>query len=438
MRKNEKGSASIEAIVSFTAFIFLIFTILGVVNYCRVQSFISTAVDNTAKELSEYSYFYKMSGLNKINNAVEGNNDRATKTINDSVTTLDGLFTAFSNVENNAQGAANNIQGAIEGDEGQINNLKDTIDNLSTNVNDINTASNQVMQALGDIQDNPVQYMKCLAALAGGEAFETAKSHLIAAPLAKAFTTKHFGDTRDEADQALKDMGVVDGLDGMNFKLSKIFSYPNTDEIRIVVYYKVKLFDLLGADIGQVTLCKEAVVRAWLSGDAEINPGETQSTPTQATEPATTLWELYETDRGKEITRLEKEILKGGGYSTYLRNYDAFMPGSNEFVQIHSIDVFADSYINNNSSIKSQLRSYLRDFDKVVSGLNNKIPAYDGNGNLQEYDSNPSTRKQKMIFVLPEGASLDQSVIDQLKSEFPNVTIDVKKGYGRSTHEPEG
>ena len=69
--RGTRGSATIEAVVSFTAFIFVIFTILGVINYCRVQSLVSTAVDNTAKELSEYSYFYKMSGLDKLNNSIE-------------------------------------------------------------------------------------------------------------------------------------------------------------------------------------------------------------------------------------------------------------------------------------------------------------------------------------------------------------------------------
>ena len=55
-RVNEKGAATIEAVVSFTGFLFVIFTLLNIVNFCRAQMLVSNAVDTVAKELTQYSY----------------------------------------------------------------------------------------------------------------------------------------------------------------------------------------------------------------------------------------------------------------------------------------------------------------------------------------------------------------------------------------------
>lgn len=66
MRKREKGSLTIEATISLTIFLMVIISILSFVNYCRVQATISNAVDGVGKELSQYAYFYKMSGLDKV------------------------------------------------------------------------------------------------------------------------------------------------------------------------------------------------------------------------------------------------------------------------------------------------------------------------------------------------------------------------------------
>ena len=57
--------------------------------------------------------------------------------------------------------------------------------------------------------------MQSVVAVAGSEGLDFIKSHLIAAPLAKALIVKHFGDSREEADAALERLGVVDGIEGL-------------------------------------------------------------------------------------------------------------------------------------------------------------------------------------------------------------------------------
>lgn len=423
MIKNQKGSVTIEAVVSFTAFLFLIFTILGVINYCKVQTEVSLAVDNTAKELSQYSYFYKMSGLDKLNDSLAVAGNTAAEKIDPVIGATDGFFQSFGAVKSGVQG----LQTEIEGDQTKIDNIKNILNNIKTDAVGMQQASEALAAEMGNISESPVEYLKCLAALAGTEAFNLAKSHVIAAPIAKAFTAKHFGSNNEEINNNLKKLGIEQGLDGLNFKLSQIFAYPNTDEIHLVVYYDVKLFDFFGIDT-KVTLCKESVVRAWLSGDAEINQGG----PAEPEEEKESLWSLAGPQRGKEITREEKAKYKDRGYYTANKYFDAYNQSSNEFVQIKSIDVFSESYINNEAALKRQLSSYCQTFQKHIDALGDNLKMYDSSGEQKEVQSNKNTRTLTMVFIVPEGASINSSVLSQIKKAYPNMKIEVKTGYGTS------
>ena len=53
---------------------------------------------------------------------------------------------------------------------------------------------------------------------------------------------KHFGDNKAEANAILEQLGIVGGLDGMNFTRSTIFHEDHPDEIHLAVYYTVKEF----------------------------------------------------------------------------------------------------------------------------------------------------------------------------------------------------
>ena len=54
--KSEKGSATIEAIVSLSIFIFAFIAIYSIVNMCIVQAQIQQALNKSAKEISQYYY----------------------------------------------------------------------------------------------------------------------------------------------------------------------------------------------------------------------------------------------------------------------------------------------------------------------------------------------------------------------------------------------
>ena len=263
----ERGSATVEAIISFTGFLFVIFTILSVINFCRAQMLISNAVDTVAKEISQYSYFYKMSGLDKFSEELSNTAEDGKTNLNDVLGTVDNLYTSIGTAADNSKQHVDDVVGAAE--EGTLNltNIQNTLAGIKSDGTNIETSMNSVLSAFDSVQDNPLLYMKSIVAVAGNESLDLLKSHVIAAPLAKMFMVKHFGQNTAEANEKLEALGVVDGLDGMNFKMSTIFSSKSPEDVHIVVYYRLKLSQVFNWATLEVPMCKESVVRAWLGGD---------------------------------------------------------------------------------------------------------------------------------------------------------------------------
>ena len=270
--KNSRGSAVIEAVVGFTAFLFTVFTIMNVVNYCRVQMLVSNALDTAAKELTQYSYFYKMSGLNKINKELSEANQVSAGELNGVIGTVSDLYNSVSKTVDDGGKLLSDADKELQ--DQKFGEFKDTVvDGLKTvkdNANNVKSSMEGVQGAFNEVADDPIYYLKCIALVAGSNALEGAKSHFIAAPLAKSLFIKHFGENADEADKELRKLGVVNGLDGMNFDYSTIFSSVDegeSEDIHFVVCYRVKLTTFFkGLDLS-ATFCKESRARAWLAGD---------------------------------------------------------------------------------------------------------------------------------------------------------------------------
>lgn len=267
IRTNQKGAATIEAIVSFSGFLFVIFTILNIVNFCRAQMLISNAMDTVTKELTQYSYFYQVSGLQKFNQKIQAIGEEGELNLNTVAGSVGDLYqsmsTALDTTEAEAMGLSNSLQ------EGTLTSqsVSTAIQNVKADGTNVLTAMNLMEAQFEGVADNPVLYLKSIVAVAGSEGLELAKSHALAAPLAKALIIKHFGGNSAEADARLKSLGVVDGLDGMKFGMSTIFTDKHPDEIHLAVYYKLKIMQLFKWADFEASICKETRARAWLGGD---------------------------------------------------------------------------------------------------------------------------------------------------------------------------
>ena len=259
---------------------------------------ISNAVDTATKELSQYAYFYEMSGLEKFSNKFSDVAEVGAGNLNDIIGTTDQLYQTVGTAVNNTSQQATNIANAIDSGNFNMDQVQSVLINLDTDATNIETSMQNIMSAFGSVQDNPMLYMKSIVAVAGNEGLDALKSHIIAAPLAKMFVAKHFGSDMEEANKKLERMGVVGGLDGMNFKMSTIFSSDAPEDVHIVVYYKLKLVQVFDWAALEVPMCKESVARAWLGGDdvkVVVKPVE----PTAE--------ESTETDEGSSEVETEEE-----------------------------------------------------------------------------------------------------------------------------------
>lgn len=222
MRRNQDGSATIEASIALTAFIFVIVAIYLLVNFCIVQAKVSYAIDTTAKEMSQYSYFYHVLNLDS---AKQGLGDNAQEAVN-----------AFEDL-------ASMLNGDKDADLGAVKS-------------DIESAVN-----------NPKAFMTSLASMAAGDLWDAAQSNLVAAPLAKSMTRRHFGSDDASANQYLESKGVVGGYDGLDFSKSKIFE-GTSEKIEVVVTYTLNIHEVIPLLDQQIVLTQKAVTDGWLGGDA--------------------------------------------------------------------------------------------------------------------------------------------------------------------------
>ncbi len=267
--KNAKGSATVEAVVAFMGFLFTIFTILNIVNFCRTQALISNAIDTTAKEMSQYGYFYEMSGLQKFSKGMKDVSDVGSSKINEVIDSVDSLYTSLTGAVDGSVSRGTEIANAINDNSLNMEQIQGVIDGVSADGSNVQASINLVSANINSIISNPISYIKSLASVAANGVLNTATSRIIAVPLAKAFFVKHFGDSAEEASRHLENLGVVKGLEGMNFNDSTMFA-DGSDDIHIVVYYKLQLIQLFKFAEMTATIKKEALAGGWLGGDDVI------------------------------------------------------------------------------------------------------------------------------------------------------------------------
>lgn len=249
MKKNEKGAASIEATISLTIFVLVIVAIYMLINYCLVQAKVSYAINTTAKEMSQYAYFYHAFGLENVDQKLAEKKTQAVDTFSNFNKLIGDSSAQVKEISDNPTDYFGSILNGGKTEE--LNAVYKQIQQVSTNI--------------ADVVNDPVEFMKSMAALAGEKIWEKVKTNVIAAPLAKGMTRRHFGGSTKEADEYLERLGVVDGFDGLNFNMSTMFE-NGTDDIKIVVYYNFDIASVLPFQLN-ISICQQASTRAWLGGD---------------------------------------------------------------------------------------------------------------------------------------------------------------------------
>lgn len=254
---SESGVVFVEATIALTAFMFFVVTLLTIVNICYTQAKIGTALNETAKEISEYSYLYAVTGLNDKEKEMYG---KVADTKDQIKNVSEGVGTFYDSLKS----SGNIVHESAENPN--LDSLSNTLEGLQTNGENMKTAQNQIYQELEKIADNPKDFVLGVGRLLGYEGIQLAKSKLIAAPLTKCLIKKHLKNRDDgDCEQYLASLRIVPGasgyLNGINFGDSTLFTNGD-NSIKLVAKYKVKVIALLPIDI-QLNFCQSAETEGW-------------------------------------------------------------------------------------------------------------------------------------------------------------------------------
>lgn len=406
-RGRERGAIVVEATLSLTAFVFVIFTILTIVNIFYIQAKMSIALNSAAKEISQYSYLYYKLGVNKVEAKLTEGTERHRATAEQTIDGIGTFLNSMSEAENNFNSR----------------NFDDLILDIEKGVTSVTSLVSMYAE---ELKDDPKGFIIGMGKMAGDQIGREMKAFL-GQVLAKAFMEKNLKAYKgDDPDRFLRRYRVVDGLDGLDFNYSALMANGTSDQIQLVVTYDVEVIKLLNIDF-TFTFRQCAKTTAWGNGISKIESQE----PTSA---ESTIWDENDRYRGKYIVAQEK---KNYTYTASGNGFDAYnnVGGVNEFITITSINTHAASY-QTSRGIKNRLSSTFNDMYNKVSRLDENINVQDRGGMTVPITSNKISRTFKIVLVVPDNA--DMSIVQQAVAEFEStygVKVQVKTGYGSPTPE---
>lgn len=433
--KKENGSVTIEATISLSTFMFAIVTILTVVNICIVQARVSYALNTTAKEISQYSYLYSLTGLNESQSQLYEAGVEDTSDISEILSDINTVYNEIENLGQTGNQSPDNIDEILS-----------AWDSAVGSVDNIEAAGTSLYDTVSDIASDPKNLMFGIAKLAASEGFDLVKSRLIAAPLAKTMIQKHLVSTEDgDVETYLKSLGVVPSangsyLDGLDFSQSTLFPY-GSNEIRLNVSYDVKVIALLPIDFS-FHFNQTAVTHGWLNGDQGF-----QSSAEYVEND--TLWtNSTVNERASLIRHMVIEDMADQGYekTTGLTDVQLYNKDKNEFVMISSMNPLwsaqGDDPITledlDDEALKDSIERLCGKMTSTTSGVNKITTKKESNGTTTKTENNCSGASNKIILVIPQDEGLKEKVESIIAdANTKGVTIEVVPSYGNGANSTE-
>lgn len=423
-RYNEKGSITIEAALALPLFMMAFLAILLLSKTVRAEANVQYAIDQTAKEISQYYYVINKLGLTAEN---EPDAEQLTK-MDEFLESLNGFS---SSVKSSAENAADYSINTENIDIKTLSNdIKTICDGLTSDYNSIKSSAEKVGEKFNAIAEDPMAIIQCMVTMLKSQVTNEVLSRFVAQPLCKAIMPKYITNQGDVND-TLEDMGVVDGFDGIDFGLSTFMK--DGKSINVVVLYKIKVVGFGFIDY-ELNIKQTASTAAWGSDMTfeELEKKEESS-------PWTMMAPLQ---RGQFYTKKITDENKGNvcdstGIDMYFSS-ESSSPvigrkfPSNTYVSVHSINVFSSSYSKFSgekyelkaSPIKSALKSYAKKLISDTDKLGDKITMNGG----EEWMLPPAgTEKHRyMVIVVPNEANLYSTELVSIGKEIKKETgVDV-------------
>ncbi len=379
--KGQRGSIIVEATIILPIFIFVIFTILSIVDICYVQAKIAVAVNSASKEMSQYAYLYHTLNLDEYLDSGEGGK---------SSDLLKGFAKLLSEVSDKTSNFSEDISTMFSTAENAALN-----DSLGSTIKDQGIGSNLASQLV----------KKNLVAFKG-----------------------------DDADAFLRRCRVADGFNGLNFVYTSFLTDPNHDIVDIVVTYKVQVIQLLGLDY-KFTFVQRAQSGAWGKGGASSFLESSNGSGDGGVAVQESLWDSGDCPRGEEIIKREKKNYK---YTSNDSGYHAYDQNTNEFVRIISVDSTSDTYNNSATAEQNYRKAIQRAYGTLydaVDRVDDTVKVKDSSGKNVELAAGEE-KNYKIVFVVPEGTDLSDvnaaaRAFEKERAEYgEKLTVEIKAAYG--------
>lgn len=356
MTKENKGSLTVEASLALIVFIFAFLSILYLCKFARAQIVLQHAVNQIAKEISQYSYLTNKLGL-------KNDKTKSEKMIKDT----DKIISEASNLMSLINSEKNELENIIdENKDYEINDYYDAIkiykkyDDLGNKIKDSYTKIDGDTNAfIGDAKEylkDPKVLLNGFVEIAKDEIADFAVSKYIAAPLSTILIQKYLPRGQASANEYLLKLGVDRGIEGLNFDTSTIFK--NGSDIDITLIYNMSLKLPL---FPERTLCFR-VNASTLGWQSKLFSLDSVNEDTSSNE--TNIWDCNWKIRTYEFAKILMKEFNLSAVRTPL-SLDFYDYNSNLYTYVHSMNTELKSYSSDGSlnllSIKNQIRLYAAD-----------------------------------------------------------------------------
>ena len=234
MKKEEQGVITVEALIVLLPFMVFFLTLLNMSKMVQAQVLLQYVANETAKEISQYSYVLTKSGIVKKSNQTAEEAGKFKQDVNEVANNVNTIYDALTGMGNGG--------------------------NISDNMNTIYDAANAGADVAEAYFDDPSKLLSGVVSVGKNEASSIVKRWMIAG-ITKSKLNTHFSWSSKSADEYLKNLGVVDGVAGLNFDDSAWFSGTDQD-IKISITYKIKT-KIMFTDVWEKEVKVTAMTRIW-------------------------------------------------------------------------------------------------------------------------------------------------------------------------------
>lgn len=439
--KKRKGFITIEATIALPAFMFMIITLLTIVNISIAQAKIYYAINATARQISQYTYLYSITGLNEVHRDVYNAGKKNTEDLNTVIEDTSAFYNKFTGVLDDAGNLVEHGKEVESVDD--LKNIRSEAEGLVSGVKDIAAAGKKTVTDISTMAKNPKKLIFGLAQLASSKGFDAIKSW-IGEGLAKGLCEKNLlGEKDGDVEAYLKHLRIVPVGDsyyeGLDFSKTQLFP-DGSYLIQVTVEYDISVVPLLPFDFS-FHFCQSAVTYGWGAGEVSF-PKATEVIKNK------NVWTDYgKNERASKIRSAEIEILMKQGYEKVNQqptNVQLYNPDTKEFISIATSNAMysEDGQITktlddvSEIAIREELLELCGGMKGTTEGTTKVTSSHVENGQMVKEEHDCTGYKNTVYLVIPEDDDLEkkyEKVLKDLDTQGVNVKIVRKYGKGAKT-----